>query len=336
MYLNLLKQFLSLSLLISLVEAWPPKSLSSSLSDNFISTTKNSTTSTSDGNSQDKGSLSTKVCGLKASIQRPIAQQLLIDTFESDYYSISNKTEIDDGNVANETERFYEEIEIDIQTQLGPENVWPIDNDFFHGSLCLLIRDHPKCNYDFENQTDIFFEIQIQGKFKRKPKGPLYIGLEIPQGQEVQLSWPLKTFLNAAIAFIRSWGYKWVHFNFKKDNDTPQIISSPAFQAFDRIAITPDGEKPPKLGYAIPESEEISKNRKNFNFDHKICTESTYTMSFNHTYVDILKWKVSGIPVVNSFHFTFTDSFRLIMYEVDDENIDTDGHVQAISSLRIH
>lgn len=133
MYLNLLNQFfLSLSLLISLVEAWPPKSLSSSLSGNFISTSNNSTTSTNDGNNQDKGSTSTKVCILKASVQKPLAQQLLIETFEHDYNSISNsKTEIDDGNFAIEAERLYEEIEIDIQTQLGPESVRPIDNDFF-------------------------------------------------------------------------------------------------------------------------------------------------------------------------------------------------------------
>ena len=104
------------------------------------------------------------------------------NTITSSNRLTSKETDID------HERKFYEEVEIDIYSELGPNSTWPIDNDFFHGRLCLLFRDHPRCYYDFDNEKDVFFEFQVQGKFKRKPKGPLYIGLEIPKGKEIKIS----------------------------------------------------------------------------------------------------------------------------------------------------
>ncbi len=236
-----------------------------------------------------------------------------------------------------EGRRFFEqETEIDIESYLGPEMTWPIDNNLFQGSLCILIRDHPRCDYNFDNETDVYFELQIQGKFKRKPTGPIYLGLELPEDEKINISWPLRTFLNAAVAFMKSWGYKSVNLSFGRGEEIPPQISSPAFQAFDRIVITPNGETPPRLGHAIPECNENTVKRKSLTFDHRICTNSIYTLSLNHTYVDLVEWQVHGIPVVNSFEFTFTDSMRLVMYEVDDDSVDTKGNINAVTKKRNH
>lgn len=55
-------------------------------------------------------------------------------------------------------------------------------------------------------------------------------------------------------------------------------------------------------------------------------------MSFNHTYVDLVQWRVTNIPLVKSFHFNFMDFVRLTMYEIDEEEGgDTEGHVEAIA-----
>ena len=97
---------------------------------------------------------------------------------------------------------------------LGPNMTWPIDNDLFHGSICILLRDHPHCDYDFHGENDVFFEIQIQGKFKRQPQGPLYLSLELPQMEKLKVSWPVRTAMNALVAFIRSWGYRYLHMSF--------------------------------------------------------------------------------------------------------------------------
>jgi len=239
---------------------------------------------------------------------------------------------------ADEEDNNSNSIEIDITKHLGPESTWPIDNDFFKGNLCILIRDHPNCNYNFDNETDVHFELQFQGKFLRKPKGPIYLAVELPQTTEYKVSWPLKAFLSASLAFIKSWGYNSIHMSYGggRGGDTPHI-STPAFQAFDRVVITPDGCQAPPLGYAIPENYADTRRRKNVEFNHKIDTSCTYTMSFNHTFVNVAEWRVYGIPVVKSFDFAFTRDLRVVIYEVEeDAGVDTDGDVQAVAITKIH
>ncbi len=264
-----------------------------------------------------------KTFGLKASLQKP-------------KYGSSSKQLKAKNNMNQDDESFFEEVEIDLDSFLGPEISWRIENDFFRGHVCILIQDHPRCNYDFENQTDIYFEIQVQGQFKKKPTGPIYLGIEIPKKKKLKLSWPMRAFFNAAMAFIKSWGYKWVHSHLGEDDVQMPIISSPAFQAFDRLVITPKHDKPPQLGYPIPHNDNAAK-MKAFKLDHKICTENIYTMSFNHSYVDIARWRVTNIPLVKTFSFDFTDSLRLTMYEIDDgDGVDHDGYVEAIASSKYH
>ena len=237
-------------------------------------------------------------------------------------------------------DRHDESMEIDIQSYLGPRTIYPIQNSLFHGHLCILIRDHPNCQYNFDNETNVYFELQFQGKFKRKLKGPLYMAMELPQTAEYKISWPLRTILNAAVRFIKSWGYEFIHISYGggKGGDTPHL-SSPAFQAFDRLVITQEGGEPPLLGYAIQEKYEDAVRRKNFEFDHRIDTSCTYTMTFNHTFANVAEWRVHGIPIVKSIDLGFTNDLRLVVYEIDegDENDNgVDGHVQAIAKSAIH
>ena len=268
---------------------------------------------------------------LRAFIQKPQNTTSIVSS------QIGQKEGHEDGDVSDDEEN-EELMEIDIHSYLGPTKTWHINNDFFEGELCLLIRDHPNCNYDFDNEENIYFELQFQGKFKRKPRGALYMAIEMPQKSEYKLSWPLKAVINASIKFIKSWGYEWIHMSYGggKGGDTPHL-SSPAFQAFDRIVITPDGSTPPPLGYAIPECGEDVSRRKSFQFNHTIDTCCTYTMSFNHTYVDVVKWRVCGIPVVKSFKL-FVDDLRLVVYEIDEDDdcVDSGGDVQAIPRCKVH
>ena len=237
-------------------------------------------------------------------------------------------------------DRHDESMEIDIESYFGPHTIYPIKNALFDGHLCILIRDHPNCQYNFDNETNVYFELQFQGKFKRKLEGPLYMAMELPQTSELKISWPLRTILNAAIRFIKSWGYEFIHISYGggKGGDTPHL-SSPAFQAFDRLVITQEGDEPPLLGYAITEKYEDTVRRKNFDFDHRIDTSCTYTMTFNHTFANVAEWKVHGIPIVKSIDLGFTNDLRLVVYEIDeddDEGHNEGGYVQAIAKSAIH
>lgn len=116
-------------------------------------------------------------------------------------------------------------------------------------------------------------------------------------------------------------------------------MSTPAFQAFDRVVITEPGQEPPVLGEPIPEIHEDTVVRKRFQFNHNIDTSKVYTMSFNHTYLSPLEWKMHGVPVIKSFEIDgFTKVMRLSVYEVVEESggipTDTKGHVQALATGR--
>jgi len=297
------------------------------------------------------GSISTNNIKLRAFIQRPIRSSVSGIVHSSEELDCSelafipklhNTTHTEHGNpetgLHSSIDRHSESMEIDIKSYLGPRTIYPIRNSLFHGHLCILIRDHPNCHYNFDNETNVYFELQIQGKFKRKLKGPLYLALEIPQTTEYKLSWALRTIIKAAVRFIKSLGYDFVHMSYGggKGGDTPHL-SSPAFQAFDRLVITPEGGELPLLGYAIPEKYEDTVRRKKFDFDHRIDTSSTYTMSFNHTFANVAEWRVYGIPIIKSIDLGFTNDLRVVVYEIDEGGgDDIDGNVQAIAKSTIH
>jgi hypothetical protein len=54
----------------------------------------------------------------------------------------------------------------------------PFKTEMFEGIAVLLVNssDDPSAAID---QTDWTFEVQVQGKFTRKPEGPLFIGAQI-------------------------------------------------------------------------------------------------------------------------------------------------------------
>jgi hypothetical protein len=298
------------------------------------------------------GSTSGNNIKLRAFIQRPVRSSVvqhsseeLVDCSELAFITkFPNATHAEHGipetGLHSSIDRHSESMEIDIKSYLGPRTIYPIRNSLFHGHLCILIRDHPNCHYNFDNETNVYFELQIQGKFTRKLKGPLYMALEIPQTTEYKLSWTLRTIVKTAVRFIKCMGYDFVHMSYGggKGGDTPHL-SSPAFQAFDRLVITPEGGELPLLGYAIPEKYEDTVRRKKLDFDHRIDTNSTYTMSFNHTYANVAEWRVHSIPIIKSIDLGFTNDLRVMVYEIDDGggNDDSiDGNVQAIAKSTIH
>lgn len=97
-----------------------------------------------------------------------------------------------------------------------------IDNDLFKGKMLLFLRvpstsknnniiENPSSNnninqhYDFGGDKNIKWEMQIQGKFKRIPDGPLYLAVELPETKK--LNWGLRVFGNAFCKMIRFFGY---------------------------------------------------------------------------------------------------------------------------------
>ena len=132
--------------------------------------------------------------------------------------------------------------------------------------------------------------------------------------------------------------YIYIYIIIIRQGETPHL-STPAFQALDRLVITQEGGEPPQLGYPIPETYDETMVRKELQFNHHIDTSSTYTMSFNHTYVNPVDWKVYGVPLFKSIDLSFIEVMRLVIHEVVEENgqqfqPSTRGDVQSIAHGR--
>jgi len=230
-------------------------------------------------------------------------------------------------------------IDIDLH---GNRNVThKISNDLFDGELMLLLRESPLCDYCFGGETDVIWELQIQGRFVRRPTGPLYLALEVPQEEQYNANIALKAIINACIRFIKSWGYEGIHLSYGGEGEYPHI-ALPAFQAFGKVVVTRKFESPPKLGTPIPEAVDFQHKRKRSEWDHTIDPECIYTLSFNNTYFSPLKWCFNGIPLIGRLDLSrFCDKIRISIYELKYQTqketpsvCSTQGCIRAVAAGR--
>ena len=117
-------------------------------------------------------------------------------------------------------------------------------------------------------------------------------------------------------------------------------MGAPAFHSFDRVVVTPKGQTPPRLGEHLPKTDYDMQRRKNFfKLNDKINLDSTYTFSMKNRRFDPLKWMVVGVPIVRKFTISrYTESVRLAVYEVEEENgvpvPDPQGKITAMAKER--
>ena len=90
-----------------------------------------------------------------------------------------------------------------------------VSSPLFEGQACAMLRSakpapsHPdEAPYDFGGDKEILWEYQLQGRFKRPLKGPLYLSLELPQTDKYSVSIFVRSLISAVLKFIKSWGYR--------------------------------------------------------------------------------------------------------------------------------
>lgn len=198
---------------------------------------------------------------------------------------------------------------------------FPVNNDLFEGLIHILMRDLPGNKYTFDGEKEVLWEIQIQGKFKRQIKGPIYLAMELPQEEKYKVTAPMKLVIKACLQLMKTMGHKDVHLSFGGSGELPHM-GAPAFHSFDRVVVTPPGETPPPLGQHLQRMPSDVQRRKNFfKIDQKIEVGSTYTFSMKNRRFSPLSWKVVGVPIARQFTVSrFTESVRLAVYEVLEEN----------------
>lgn len=201
---------------------------------------------------------------------------------------------------------------------MGEVHEWPIHNELFEGKMVFLLRSNPTNEYDFGGDQNIHYELQLQGRFKRSP-GPLYLSIEVPAEEKFRISWPMRAAANAICSLIKFFGYH-LHNSFGEKGDLPHF-ASPAYQAFDKFIHCKPNQTSPKLGQYISEPHDSCMKRRKFEAHHTFDTSRIYTMSFNDTFFDPVKWHVTGVPLFKRIDISkFAKKIRLVVYEVHEED----------------
>lgn len=243
----------------------------------------------------------------------------------------SLQTPVEDGFEANQG---FEGTSVDLN-----KSPFPVNNDLFEGLIHIMMRDLPGNTYDFDGEKEVLWEIQIQGKFKREVKGPIYLAMEIPQTEKYKVTAPIKIVLRACLQLMKTMGHKDNHVSFGGNGEVPHI-GAPAFHSFDRVVVTPPGETPPPLGEHLERMPSDIQRRKNFfKIKQKVEVGNTYTFSMKNRRFNPILWKVVNVPIARQFTVSrFTDSVRLAVYEVLEENgnpvEDSNGSVTAMAKKK--
>jgi hypothetical protein len=195
------------------------------------------------------------------------------------------------------------------------------ETDLFKGKVLLLIRptdpdEDPYWSERLFAKKKRNVVLQIQGKFKRKPKGKLFLGAEISQKMKVGLLTRglLGLLIRCLERFFSDLRYS---FGDTEGLEMPRV-AAPAHSSFERVAVTPRGEVPPTISEdPFPESKEASSaRRKAKNWDWNM--EDTYSMTYYSMYIDLPTWHLVNLPMSGDINLRtlWSDSFlRIVLYE---------------------
>ncbi|GMH71831.1 hypothetical protein TL16_g05758 [Triparma laevis f. inornata] len=198
----------------------------------------------------------------------------------------------------------------------------PLITDTFEGQALLVLKPQKPEDDKFYHER-IFkgkqrkFEIQIQGKFKKIPKGTVYIGGEITEGP-MNLGLVTRGLCNMLLGFARKINSAMNYsFGDKEQEELPHIVF-PLWTSVDKMVVTKEGESVPEIGVLFPEDEKERNKRRGGSGLGDWNTHDTYSFSFNSMYVDLPAWKLVSLPMMRDMDlktFWGTAGLRLVVYE---------------------
>ena len=209
-------------------------------------------------------------------------------------------------------------------------------NEYFEGCLLFMVNSsvaevHEPYTTKFLKDTGKNrFEVQVQGKFKKVPRGQMFLGAEITQKMELGIL--TKSVCSSILQLLRSYN-PYVHHSFGDAHSTERPhITSPFWSTADRLIITPPGETPPPLVQTFPEDSAVKKARKgNPGYTVEVDLDSTYSFSLKTSRMDLEDWAVVNIPFMRSMDlhtFWANADLRFVAYLIpdDDPNIIRDSN----------
>jgi hypothetical protein len=141
---------------------------------------------------------------------------------------------------------------------ITPNSIIKVDNDFFEGRMYVRMRSDPLASSVqtfFEDNKRMQLEICCQGKFKRAPKGVVYLGAE--WDDQIEMGFWKKKLVGLIARVVRSMNRDVVMTTGNEEHiNLLPLLVFPTFQAAD-VSI----ESPP--GAPLPKLEEIYKSVPN-------------------------------------------------------------------------
>jgi hypothetical protein len=178
----------------------------------------------------------------------------------------------------------------------------PFDTEIFKGLAILICRTEPEDpHYKNFFTGKRFFELQVQGSFKRLPLGEIVVGGE--STNKMDLGIIMRSLCKAVCKFGASI-IPDLHYSFgdpqnKDDYELPHM-SAPLFSTMDKVVVTSKGGVPPVMGIPFIEDPEYRKKRMKFKStqDAGINLTNIYSFSVASSNLDFCKWTTVGIPMV--------------------------------------
>ncbi|KAG7401713.1 hypothetical protein PHYBOEH_011002 [Phytophthora boehmeriae] len=213
-----------------------------------------------------------------------------------------------------------EDMEMNSRTPIA------FETELFVGHALFLVRTQPEDPHYaalFAGKRRMFW-IQVQGRFKRTPKGPVYLGGELPS--RIAPGVFTRSMALVIMGLIRRLVGR-VSFSFGSSMDSGNTdelpaVAFPLYQSVDQFVETPEGQMPPVLGTSdFGESEEQRRQRRQTPLgSERYSVGPTYTFDFHTMYVDLTRWETANLPGgLNAMDLaSFFDSLplRLVAYEV--------------------
>lgn len=210
----------------------------------------------------------------------------------------------------------------------------PFETDLFVGHVLFLVRTEAPLNAPY---AEVFrgkrrmFWIQVQGRFKREPRGAVYLGGELPS--RIAPGFFTRSLVVVIVGLIRQLlPVGDLHFSFGDDSSSDgtssrhhnrelPAISFPLYQSVDQFIETPEGQDPPQLGSIdFGEPVEMRDRRRQTPLGaEKYIVGATYSFHFHTMYVDLTKWETVNLPGLSSMDLSaFFDTLplRLAAYDV--------------------
>lgn len=190
------------------------------------------------------------------------------------------------------------------------------------------------------------WELRIQGRFKRKPEGELFVGIMLRDfNYEQAVARYSQAVKRLGLLFVKwkfylSWGDRCEAAK-QPDAELSHLVTGLA--GLDQIVVTPGGESPPPL---TEELCGLGIERKKLGYDKykqevgdvvdAINTEDTYTFCYwgPSPFIDAVQWQFRFGTVIPMAQFLEEWPLHFVMYELDKEAAGTANSRQLESQKR--